>query len=289
MAAIPGASPNARFLTGDTSGTDVGAQRLGGAFSVSMLTHAIGFLLLLFIMSLPAAAPSVKAPFAMPTEIVWLDTKGPGGGGGGGGNKSPEPIQKAELPGKERITVPVAKPPKLDPQPPKDVPKPVQQMTIPAQTMATGVQELPGAISSLPTMPTASLGTGTGTGAGTGNGSGIGPGSGSGLGEGEGGGTGGGVYRPGNGVVSPRLLREVKPGYTGEAMRAKIQGVVVMEAVVMPDGSVGKVSIKRSLDRQFGLDEEAIVTVKKWQFAPGTRFGQPVPVLVEIEMTFTLR
>ena len=88
---------------------------------------------------------------------------------------------------------------------------------------------------------------------------------------------------------SPRLLQEVKPNYTADAMRAKIQGVVTLEAVVNPDGSVGNVSIVRSLDPTFGLDQEAIKTVRKWRFAPGTRFGQPVPVLVEIEMTFTLR
>jgi TonB family protein len=291
MAGFEGASPNARLLTGQSSGTEAGAQRLGGAFSVSMLSHLIGFLLILFVMSLPAAPPDANAPFEMPAQIVWLDQAGPGGGGGGGGNKTPEPPRKAELPGQEKISVPVTKPPKIDkPEPPKpEVPKPVQQMTIPAQTMASGVQELPGAISNLPTVPTPSQGMGTGGGAGTGTGTGMGPGSGSGLGPGEGGGTGGGVYRPGNGVVSPRLIREVKPGYTGEAMRAKIQGVVLMEAVVMPDGSIGNVRITRSLDSVFGLDQEAIKTVKKWQFAPGTRFGQPVPVLVEIEMTFTLR
>jgi protein TonB len=97
------------------------------------------------------------------------------------------------------------------------------------------------------------------------------------------------VYQPGNGVTSPRLIKEVKPNYTGDAMRAKIQGVVTMAAVVMPDGSVGSVQITRSLDPTFGLDQEAIKTVKQWRFAPGTKLGQPVPVLVEIEMTFTLR
>jgi protein TonB len=72
-------------------------------------------------------------------------------------------------------------------------------------------------------------------------------------------------------------------------MRAKIQGVVTLEAVVMPDGSVGNVQIIRSLDPTFGLDEEAKKTVRKWRFSPGSRLGQPVAVLVEIEMTFTLR
>jgi TonB family protein len=64
---------------------------------------------------------------------------------------------------------------------------------------------------------------------------------------------------------------------------------VVMNAVVMPDGSVGNVQITRSLDPTFGLDQEAIKTVRNWRFRPGTRFGQPVAVLVEIELTFTLR
>jgi len=290
MAAFEGASPNARLLTGQAPGTDANAQRFGGALSVSLLTHVAGLLLILFVLSLPSPAPVTKPPFAMPSEIVWLDQKGPGGGGGGGGNKMPDPPKKAELPGKAKITVPVAKPTPTQPTPPpKEVPKPAEQLTIPAQTMATGVTELPGAISNLPTMPTASQGAGSGGGAGTGTGTGIGPGRGSGLGDGEGGGTGGGVFRPGNGVISPRLIQEVKPGYTGEAMRAKIQGVVVMEAVVLADGSIGNVHITRSLDPNFGLDQEAIKTVKKWRFAPGTRFGQPVPVLVEIEMTFTLR
>jgi protein TonB len=112
---------------------------------------------------------------------------------------------------------------------------------------------------------------------------------GSGYGPGTGGGFGGGAYREGNGVTSPRVIKEVKPSYTGEAMRARIQGLVTMEAVVMPDGSVGNVQITKSLDSTFGLDKEAIKTVKQWRFEPGRRLGQPVPVLIVIEMTFTLR
>jgi TonB family protein len=37
-----------------------------------------------------------------------------------------------------------------------------------------------------------------------------------------------------------------------------------------------------------GLDEEAIKAAKQWKFAPGTRNGEPVPVMVSIELTFTL-
>src|SRR5450759_4506282 len=48
-------------------------------------------------------------------------------------------------------------------------------------------------------------------------------------------------------------------------------------------------SIVKSLDPVFGLDQEAIKAAKQWRFAPGKRQGQPVAVLVSIELTFTLR
>jgi TonB family protein len=97
-----------------------------------------------------------------------------------------------------------------------------------------------------------------------------------------------GVFRPGNGVTMPRLLHDVKPQYTSEAMQKRIQGMVLIECVVNTDGSVRDVKVVRSLDALYGLDEQAIEAAKQWRFAPGTRNGQPVPVMVSLEMTFTL-
>lgn len=290
-ATYQGASPNARFLAGDVPTGEHVAKRVGSAVSVSFVSHIVGFFLLLFVASvLPDPAP-FDAPDRLPSDIIWLNQPGPGGGGGGGGNRMPDPPRKAESPGEDKVTVPVTKPPKLEsPEPPKDVPKPEQQMVLPAQPTTTGVVELPGALTSAPSLSAISQGSGSGGGAGTGTGTGSGSGQGSGLGPGYGGGFGGGAYRPGNGITSPVLLQEVRPNYTAEAMRAKIQGVVTLDAVVLPDGSVGQVRVTRSLDPTFGLDQEAQRTVKKWRFRPGTnRMGEPVPVLVEIEMTFTLR
>jgi periplasmic protein TonB len=284
----PGASPNEIFMAGSVPhGADV-RVRFGNGFLVSLLTHVGGVLLIFFIIAnMPPPTPSTTVPERNPDGIIWTQSPGPGGGGGGGGNKSPEPPRKAELVGREKVTVPVEKPPKLNPEPPKDVPKPETQLNIPAVTTSAGVLEVPGALTGLPSVP--SQGSGALGGAGTGTGSGMGPGRGSGLGPGEGGGTGGGFYRPGNGVMMPSVLTEVKPSYTADAMRAKIQGVVMVEAVVLTDGGVGPVRIIRSLDPTFGLDQEAIKAVKKWRFRPGTRLGQPVSVIVEIELTFTLR
>ena len=90
-------------------------------------------------------------------------------------------------------------------------------------------------------------------------------------------------------MTVPRVLREVKPAYTAEAMRAKVQGLVLLECVVMPDGTIGRVEVVKSLDGTFGLDQEAIKAARQWRFAPGTRFGEPVAVLVTIELQFTLR
>jgi TonB family protein len=203
----------------------------------------------------------------------------------------PDPPKKAEAPGKDKLTVPAIKPavPTPTPENKPEEPPPVQTLVIPAQTMAAGATTSPGALESNGASQSISQGSGSGGGVGTGTGTGIGPGQGSGLGPGYGGGTGGGAYRPGNGVENPRLLRDVKPQYTAEAMRAKVQGAVLLECVVLPDGTVGSVTVKKSLDKTFGLDEEAIKAAKQWRFAPGTRLGEPVPVLVTIELSFALR
>ena len=100
---------------------------------------------------------------------------------------------------------------------------------IPAKTLGDSLQTAVGAIEGTNPQATLSQGSGTAGGAGTGSGGGIGPGQGSGLGPGYGGGTGGGAYRPGNGVELPRVLREVRPNYTADAMRAKVQGTVWVE------------------------------------------------------------
>ncbi len=263
-------------------------KRIGGALGASVITHiALLGLILLLGRLLPKQVYQAVLPDRLSDQIVWLSEPGPGGGGGGGGNSTPEPPKKAELPGKEKITVPAVKPPEPTPEPPKPEPPKQEELNIPAQTLAAATQTTPGAIES--NQDSASQGVGTAGGAGTGTGTGIGQGQGSGLGQGTGGGTGGGVFRPGNGVDLPRVEREVKPQYTAEAMRAKVQGTVLLECVVLPDGSVGNVQVVKSLDSAFGLDQEAIKAAKQWRFRPGTRLGQPVAVLVTIELTFTLR
>ena len=97
-----------------------------------------------------------------------------------------------------------------------------------------------------------------------------------------------GVFRPGGDVTEPKLIKGPKPNYTPGSMKAKVQGSVFMEAVVLTDGSVGEVRVVRSLDKEHGLDDEAVKTVKEWRFTPGKKNDIVVPVVVEIQMSFTL-
>jgi protein TonB len=148
---------------------------------------------------------------------------------------------------------------------PEDIP------SIPARPMGDAFAALPGAVDGQTSSD--ALGPGNTRG---------------GLGEKPGDGFGEGTAR-GAGVITPTLILQVKPRYTNDAMRMRIQGTVVVECVVLADGTVGDARIKRSLDAKFGLDEEALLAAKQWRFKPGTLNGKPVPVVVSIELMFSVR
>lgn len=289
-----GASPNAHLLIGETP-----AAQLRSNWRVRVAGAVLPLFALALVLAVASRVPIVQQTAVREVherfsltflDLTFLESNGPGGGGGGGGNRNPDPPRQAEGRGRDHATVTAPRPRTLEPvAESKDAALPRPEPDLPIQAAAMGIRDLPGVITGMPSgADPASLGSGEGTGAGSGRGSGVGSGTGSGFGEGSGGGMGGGVYRPGSGVTAPQLLHEVKPNYTPDALRLRIQGVVRMEAVVMPDGSVGRVRITRSLDSSFGLDQEAVVAVKQWRFRPGEYRGQPVAVAVTIEMAFTV-
>ncbi len=101
---------------------------------------------------------------------------------------------------------------------------------------------------------------------------------------------GAGAYRANEpGLIKPRLLKQVPPNYPSVAKNASVAGDVELEAVINPDGKVGDVRIVRSLDKRFGLDDEAVRVAKLWLFAPARKDGFPVPVIVTIVVQFKLR
>jgi protein TonB len=236
--------------------------------------------LLLAVRMIPDRVYSTVLPERMPVDLVYVAQPGPGRGGGGG-DRTPEPPPPAELKGPDPASVP-ATPPETTPVEPEKIPDPLvePQLNVPFEALAGSTQVRLGDL--LGNAPEA-------RGRGPGDGDGAGPDKGRGAGPGGDAGTGGGPYQVGNGVLPPRVKRSVDPQYTSGAMGAKIQGAVLLAAVVQPDGRVTDIRVVRSLDRIFGLDQNAVEAARKWEFYPGTRLGMPVPVVINFELEFNLR
>lgn len=245
-------------------------RKIGRAMGTSLLIHGS---LLAVLIAIFAVVPEkvFDRPEPLEFKLAFVPQAGPGGGGGG--SPAPAPAKKMEIPkSKPPVSIPVVAPP------PPVAPPPVPTLVAPITTTTSTVLQASG--SNMISM--ANYGGG-------GRGGGVGSGTGNGVGPGTGGGFGGGAYAPGNGVSWPEVRREEKPKYTSDAMRAKIQGQVELEIVVLENGSVGEVRVIKSLDRTYGLDQAAMEAAKKWVFKPGVnREGVPVPTRVTLQLEFRL-
>lgn len=95
-------------------------------------------------------------------------------------------------------------------------------------------------------------------------------------------------YSPGPGVKNPIVLHEEEPKYTADGLRARIQGIVEVEAIILPSGLVGDVRIHKSLDKVFGLDLEALAAARRWRFRPAEVDSKAVPFKAIIQLEFRL-
>ena len=262
------------------------AQPRSAAYLASLATHAGVIAIALF--GIRAAAPANNSAPAVnggPVPLVWWT-----GGGGGGGNQTPGPVRKPELPGTDSRTVPAGEQPTIDvSRNARTDTEPIPRVDIPVAVLALGTETFPGAMDAPAASPTGSRGPGHNGGTGAGSGTGDGPGRGAGFGDGADRGTGGGAYGPGSGVTMPIEIRKGVPQYTPEAMQARAQGTIIVECVVQTTGVCTNIRVKRSLSPAFGLDQEAIKAAAQWRFRPGMRRGEPVPMLVNMEIVFALR
>jgi TonB family protein len=94
------------------------------------------------------------------------------------------------------------------------------------------------------------------------------------------------VHKVGDGVKPPKLLTKVDPEYTEEASEAKLEGTVILQLEVHPDGRAYNIQVKRGLG--MGLDEQAIAAIEQWTFEPATKDSEPVTVSATVEMNFKL-
>ena len=94
-----------------------------------------------------------------------------------------------------------------------------------------------------------------------------------------------GAVRVGGNIRPPTRIVDAKPVYPEIAQSARVQGVVICEAVIGPDGKVADVRILRSIPL---LDQAAVDAVRQWEFTPTLLNGIPVPVIMTTTVNFTL-
>jgi protein TonB len=89
-----------------------------------------------------------------------------------------------------------------------------------------------------------------------------------------------------SGIKPPTKIRDVSPAYPEIAQRAKVEGLVIIEATIGIDGRVTEARVLRSIPL---LDQPALEAVRQWAFTPTLLNGTPVPVIMTVTVTFKLK
>ena len=74
--------------------------------------------------------------------------------------------------------------------------------------------------------------------------------------------------------------------YPEAARKARMQGIVILEAIITKDGNVESVRVLRGINPL--LDNAAMGAVTRWKYKPATFNGRPVPVYLTVTVKFTL-
>ena len=88
-------------------------------------------------------------------------------------------------------------------------------------------------------------------------------------------------------LTAPVAIEKVDPAYPADLMREKVEGVVVLRAVIKADGNVDEVQVLEGFDDR--LDENAKRALLHWHFAPGTKNGSPVDLEAVVRIPFRAR
>jgi protein TonB len=92
--------------------------------------------------------------------------------------------------------------------------------------------------------------------------------------------------RVGGQIKEPTKLKAVPPVYPESAVRARVEGVVILECLISPQGRVTEVKVLRGVPL---LESAAVDAVKQWVYTPTLMDGVPVPVLMTVTVRFDLR
>lgn len=91
-------------------------------------------------------------------------------------------------------------------------------------------------------------------------------------------------------VTNPVLIPEskIEPEYPELARVARLEGNVILQAIIHKDGTVGDIEVLRSNRPNMGFEDSAIEAVKQWRYEPALQNGRPVEVYFTVIVEFTL-
>ncbi len=92
--------------------------------------------------------------------------------------------------------------------------------------------------------------------------------------------------RPGGDIKPPQRTSYAAPVYPQIAQAAKVEGMVILEAIIDESGVVRDVKVLRSIPL---LDKAAIDAVSKWRYTPTRLNGTAVSIIMTVTVTFSLR
>jgi periplasmic protein TonB len=95
------------------------------------------------------------------------------------------------------------------------------------------------------------------------------------------------LFVPGGDVTEPRLLYRVEPSYSEIARKLRLEGVVVLQAIISANGRTEEVRVVQSAHAL--LDADAVRAVEQWRYRPATLKGRPVRVSLTVTVEFRLR
>jgi TonB family protein len=95
-----------------------------------------------------------------------------------------------------------------------------------------------------------------------------------------------GVLRVGGSIKEPKIIKRVEPIYPEVALAAKVQGYVIIEAIIAKDGSVRAAHVIKPSPL---LDDAALAAVRQWVYSPPLVDGEPVEVVMSVTVIFSLK
>ena len=85
-------------------------------------------------------------------------------------------------------------------------------------------------------------------------------------------------------ISAPEAVHKVDPAYPPSLLHDRVEGVVILHAVIRADGTVGEVSVLEGFNEM--LDSNARTALQQWRFRPGLKNGVPVDVEAVIRVPF---